>query len=410
MILATALLVNNLGLFIFEVIGYHACHSVVMLLDGYFHLCQAILCTVRIVSRQIQFTYTPRHTYGLARVGVVGELVAFISFISLSVSVFLESVKHLVDVIFIIPKQESNSSKVYTAHGREHIHSLIDHPNFILGVGIYATISNCLLGIAILYNVVKRSRKFNKQLEQRRTNLNHRLPKKSCSKSLLITDTLPAHHSFLQVFNMLLGPIAILACGILLIMLSEKYHVRVIYSRLVDPIICCFLFLSYLFMIAVPIRDVIHLVLQAKPNDLNSDEIETTIMTSIPGVLRIHEFHVWRLTPQKTLATIHVVFNTTEDMLSKYQDICLIFEEHHIDHVTIQPEFSLLSDESNTATFSNQCSIDETEFNAIECCEDATTKKLTKTSKTSSPKIHFHRRSSVGLPSVDTEIESETTG
>ena len=32
----------------------------------------------------------------------------------------------------------------------EHIHSLIDHPYFILGVGFYATISNCLLGIAIL--------------------------------------------------------------------------------------------------------------------------------------------------------------------------------------------------------------------------------------------------------------------
>jgi len=51
---------------------------------------------------------------------------------------------------------------------------------------------------------------------------------------------------------MLLGPLAILACGILLLMLSEKHHVRVIYSRLVDPIICCLLFLSYLFMISVP--------------------------------------------------------------------------------------------------------------------------------------------------------------
>lgn len=32
----------------------------------------------------------------------------------------------------------------------EHIHSLIDHPYIILGVGIYATISNCVLGVAIL--------------------------------------------------------------------------------------------------------------------------------------------------------------------------------------------------------------------------------------------------------------------
>ena len=49
--------------------------------------------------------------------GVVGELVAFISFLSLSISVFLESVKHMSDVIFAIPKQENNHSDLYTGHG-----------------------------------------------------------------------------------------------------------------------------------------------------------------------------------------------------------------------------------------------------------------------------------------------------
>ncbi|CAF5040221.1 unnamed protein product, partial [Rotaria magnacalcarata] len=67
MLLPITLLINNIILFILETVGYHACHSVVMLLDGYYHLCQAILCTVRIVSRRIQFTYTSRQTYGLAR-------------------------------------------------------------------------------------------------------------------------------------------------------------------------------------------------------------------------------------------------------------------------------------------------------------------------------------------------------
>jgi hypothetical protein len=70
--------------------------------------------------------------------------------------------------------------------------------------------------------------------------------------SVLISDTLPIHHSYLQVLNMLLGPLVILTCGILLIVLSEKRHVRMVYTRLVDPIICCFLFLSYLLMISIP--------------------------------------------------------------------------------------------------------------------------------------------------------------
>lgn len=115
---------------------------------------------------------------------------------------------------------------------------------------------------------------------------------------VLITDTLPVHHALLQVLSMLLGPIAILTCGVLLIMLSERNHVRVIYSRLVDPAIGCFLFISYLLIIFAPseyellwlnfqffyillVREVMQLVLQAKPNGLQSDEIETTIIQSV---------------------------------------------------------------------------------------------------------------------------------
>ncbi|CAF1321650.1 unnamed protein product [Rotaria sordida] len=375
MILPYALLINNIGLFILEIVGYHVCHSVVMLLDGYYHLCQAILCTVRIVSPLIQYTYTSRHTYGLARVGVVGELVAFVSFLSLSISVFLESIKHIVDVIFVIPKRESNSSALFTAHGHEHMHSLIDHPHFILFVGIYATISNILLGIGILYIVKKRSMKMHQYLKERRPSLKQPLPKKLLSKSLLITDTLSVHHSYFQVLNMLLGPIAILTCGILLVFLSEKHDIRVVFTRLVDPIIGSFLFLSYLLMISIPMRHIMHLVLQANPCSLKSDEIENLLRDSISGISSIHELHIWRLTPQKTLATIHIVFNTTEDILIKYQDINFIFQTLHIDHVTIQPEFSLPTDKIEKLGCHYQCSTNNTECGPLQCCENGSINK-----------------------------------
>ncbi|CAM4804974.1 unnamed protein product [Rotaria magnacalcarata] len=345
------------------------CSLVVMLLDGYYHLCQAILCTVRIVSRRIQFTYTSRQTYGLARVGVVGELVAFVSFLSLSISVFLESIKHLIDVVFIIPKRESNSSAIFTAHGHEHMHSLIDHPYFILGIGIYATISNCSLGLTRLYIVIKRSIKMNRQLKQRRPSLKQPLPKTLISKSLLITDTLSVRHSYLQILNMLLGPLTILACGILLVLLSEKHDARVLFSRLVDPTICCFLFLSYLFMISTPMRDVMHLVLQANPCNLKVDQVENLLRDSVPGISSIHELHIWRLTPQKTLATVHVVFNTTENIITKYQDINFIFETLHIDHVTIQPEFALPTDEIVKLGCHYQCASNNTECGPLQCCQ-----------------------------------------
>jgi hypothetical protein len=92
----------------------------------------------------------------------------------------------------------------------------------------------------------------------------HYIHSKACIYFILvlITDTLPIHHSYLQVLNMLLGPLVILTCGILLIVLSEKHNVRVIYSRLVDPITCSFLFLSYLFMISIPSMIIIFIKLE----------------------------------------------------------------------------------------------------------------------------------------------------
>jgi hypothetical protein len=94
---------------------------------------------------------------------------------------------------------------------------------------------------------------------------------------------------------MLLGPLAILTCGILLVTLSDRHHVVVFISRLVDPIICSFLFLSYVFMISMPsinidkhfigilflVRDVVHLVLQANPCSLKSNEVERTLRDSV---------------------------------------------------------------------------------------------------------------------------------
>lgn len=191
------------------------------------------------------------------------------SFFSLSISVFLESLKHLIDVIWILQKQENQTNTMFLS---EHSHGLIARPHVILGIGLYATLSSCLLAFAMFDIVVKRSIRIKKHLKQRRPSLKQPLPKdlvsKSCSYNflvqkqtkktfisiVLITDTLPINQSYLQIFNMLLGPIVILICGILLIVFSERDHIRNVYSRLVDPIICCILFLIYLFVIFNPSR------------------------------------------------------------------------------------------------------------------------------------------------------------
>ena len=105
----------------------------------------------------------------LSLVGVLGELVAFICFIALSVSVFFESIKHVINVIFVNSQRENNSTSSFPVHNHgknihlnlkathltvclylEHNLNLTNYTHFILGIGIYGTISNCLLGFVIL--------------------------------------------------------------------------------------------------------------------------------------------------------------------------------------------------------------------------------------------------------------------
>lgn len=56
--------------------------------------------------------------------GVFGELVAFVSFLSLSISVFLESLKHVFDIIVVFPLKEKNTSVILTAHGKGSLLSI----------------------------------------------------------------------------------------------------------------------------------------------------------------------------------------------------------------------------------------------------------------------------------------------
>jgi Co/Zn/Cd efflux system component len=62
----------------------------------------------------------------------------------------------------------------------------------------------------------------------------------------------------------------------------------------------------------------------------------------MPAICNIHELHIWRLTPKQTLATVHIVFNTTDNFLVNYDDINRLFRTLNIDNVTIQPEFSIV--------------------------------------------------------------------
>lgn len=82
-------------------------------------------------------------------------------------------------------------------------------------------------------------------------------------------------------------------------------------------------------------------MMQSMPAHLNIDDVRNEL-NSIPGVLSIHELHVWQLSNTKTVASIHVLLgkdapNTYMGIASKIKR-CL--HRHGIHSTTIQPEFA----------------------------------------------------------------------
>jgi cobalt-zinc-cadmium efflux system protein len=89
-----------------------------------------------------------------------------------------------------------------------------------------------------------------------------------------------------------------------------------------------------------------HILLEGAPEWLDLDKLKRTIVTSVPEVNEIHHVHVWGLTPQHPMLTMHVVLDrlpgdVTEVVRSVKQTLR---EDFAISHSTIEVEFDNCAD------------------------------------------------------------------
>jgi cobalt-zinc-cadmium efflux system protein len=90
-----------------------------------------------------------------------------------------------------------------------------------------------------------------------------------------------------------------------------------------------------------------HILLEGTPEWLNVDEMQSKIVASNPEVKEIHHVHVWGLTPQHPMLTMHVALTEIKsDTTSIVRSIkSLLKQEYGIGHSTIEVEFDDCADE-----------------------------------------------------------------
>ncbi len=83
-----------------------------------------------------------------------------------------------------------------------------------------------------------------------------------------------------------------------------------------------------------------HVLLEGAPDWLNVEAMQEQIVAAVPGVAEIHHVHVWGLTPQQLMLTMHVTLNEPVESQSHVVRSVksLLKSEYGIGHSTIEVE------------------------------------------------------------------------
>lgn len=90
-----------------------------------------------------------------------------------------------------------------------------------------------------------------------------------------------------------------------------------------------------------------HVLLEGSPDWLDVDEIQDALVTAVPQIAGIHHVHVWGLTMQRLMLTMHVTLSGPDcdvtDVVRRVKK--LLQDDFGIHHSTIEVETDLCADE-----------------------------------------------------------------
>ena len=109
---------------------------------------------------------------------------------------------------------------------------------------------------------------------------------------------------------------------------------------ILDPIMTVGLTAFITYNVSKSLREAINILMQGVPKHINLEAVKKDV-TSIKGVLGIHDIHIWSLEGETDILTAHVVLDN-EALRNRPEETKLTIKEslmkHHIEHSTIEIE------------------------------------------------------------------------
>ena len=135
--------------------------------------------------------------------------------------------------------------------------------------------------------------------------------------------------ALLHVLGDLLGSVAALLSGIVIAFTGWTP---------IDPLLSLGIGALVLLSSLRLLREALHGLMEGTPFDLALEDVGKTL-AGLPGVISVHDLHIWSVAPEKVMLSAHLVVRDLRQWESVL-DACLALlgERFGIRHVTLQPE------------------------------------------------------------------------
>ncbi|XP_035672752.1 zinc transporter 1-like isoform X2 [Branchiostoma floridae] len=173
------------------------------------------------------------------------------------------------------------------------------------------------------------------------------------------------------------------------------------WTKYCDPVLSILMVVIIIATTVPLLRQSGSILLQSVPPSVRMKKLRTKLQ-QIVGIVSIHELHVWPLTGEKIVATLHVVFLSPLNYLEICREIKDLFHDEGIHSTTIQPEFS------QGVGSSCHCLLDcNRTCSPNQCCTTDTDKQLGAPDKASLRRVLFP---CLGHPEDDALIQPGDAG
>ncbi|CAL7949101.1 unnamed protein product [Xylocopa violacea] len=344
--------------FVVEMVASHVTHSLTLLLNAYHMLCNIIalagcIASIKYSHRQSGTGYSGasasslqnsvicingdergsstsfstktkqsrsdrrmKNTFGWARIDIITMLVCCVFLASFCFSLLVEAVQTLVHIDHLDEMHHPMPVLTIGASGillNAFCYILIGGYTFNQGIVLHVTMNGDV--------ILRRSSQEVKEGEQQLSPQTRRSPL-----------GIPKSH-LRETCRDALGCVFVILVSILVYFTDSNV------AKYIDPVFAIISAISLFALSYSYMKESGLILLQTIPNHINIDSLKRELLEAFPGIVNVHDLHVWQLTGQKIISTVHIIFLDPMVYASITDQVTAFFIEMGITQVTIQPEF-----------------------------------------------------------------------